>query len=139
MSRSDKVRTGPCSRADAVGRLKQAQASVMVSELCLADDTSVATPGVAAALAVLAAIAACDAACCARLHRRARGQNHEQAVDLVATVAPDGAKMAKLLREVLAAKDDSHYGFALVSAKQAQALVRKAGMLTAWAERIVNA
>ncbi len=97
MSRSDKVRTGPCSRADAVGRLKQAQAAVMVSELCLADDTS------------------------------------------VATVAPDGAKMAKLLREVLAAKDDSHSGVALVSVKQAQALVRKAGTLTAWAERIVNA
>lgn len=110
----------------------------MVADLCLDDRSDVATPGVAAALAILAAIAASDAACCVRLGKRPRGQNHAQAVDLLATVMPDGPRMAKLLGEVLAAKDDSHYGLAHISARKAQVLVKKADTLTAWADELVS-
>jgi hypothetical protein len=46
----------------------------MAGDLALLDDTDSATPGVAAALAVLAGVAASDAACCAKLRKRARGQ-----------------------------------------------------------------
>jgi hypothetical protein len=44
---------------------------------------------------VLAGIAASDAACCARLGVRARGQAHAEAVELLGTVEPGGTDMAK--------------------------------------------
>lgn len=133
MSRLDKVRTVPCSRADARVRLRQAEALVLVAEICLDDESDVATPGVAAALAVLAAIAASDAACCVKLGKRSRGQHHEEAVALVRGIHPDGHRMSKLLGDVLATKDDSHYGTVLVSDGKAQMLVKKARVLVQWA------
>ena len=139
MSRSQNVRTGGCSRPEAVNRLKQDEAFVMVADLCLSDETNVATPGVAAALAVLAAIAASDTACCITLGQRTRGKDHSQAAVLVDTITPDGKRMSTLLRDVLAAKDDSHYGFALITAKKARTLVNKAQALTEWADAIVQA
>ena len=60
-------RAQPCDRSDALNRLLQAEAFVTAAALVLEDGTDVARPGVAAALAVLAGIAASDAACCARL------------------------------------------------------------------------
>lgn len=102
----------------------------MVAELVLSDDTDVATPGVAAALAVLAGIAASDAACCARLRRRSRGQDHTEAVKLLATVAPNGEAMAKDLTRLLAAKDESHYGVTLVDRAKARRLVGYAKRMT---------
>lgn len=99
---------------------------LLVADLTLSDDKDLATPGVAAALAVLAGVAASDAACCARLGRRARGQAHAQAVDLLATVVPHGRQMASDLRALLAAKDDAHYGLHLVGRSKAEGLVEKA-------------
>jgi hypothetical protein len=58
----------------------------MTADLVLGDDSDLATPSVAAALAVLAGIAASDAACCARLGRRPRGQDHATATTLLRTV-----------------------------------------------------
>ena len=37
MSRADRVRTGPCTKPDAKSRLRQAEAYVMVAQLCLDD------------------------------------------------------------------------------------------------------
>ena len=37
MSRADRVRTGPCTKTDAKSRLRQAEAYVMVAQLCLDD------------------------------------------------------------------------------------------------------
>jgi hypothetical protein len=88
-------RTSPCTRSEARTRLQQAEALVLVADLALSDETSTATPGVAAALAVLAGMAASDAACCAALGCRPRGQDHGQAPDLLATVEPNGKDMAK--------------------------------------------
>ena len=110
-----------------------------VAELVAADDTDVANPGIAAGLAVLAGIAASDAACCARLGLRARGQAHEQAVAVVATVAPHGEDMAKDLDRLLRRKDDSHYGLAFVSAGDANHMVGWAKRLVARARAAVEA
>jgi len=104
------VRTSTCTPQDARSRLRQAEAFVMAADLVLSDDTDTATPGVAAALAVLAGIAASDAACCVKLGRRPRGQHHRDAVDLVATVVPHGDAMGKDLARLLVAKDESHHG-----------------------------
>ncbi|PPK93742.1 hypothetical protein CLV92_10918 [Kineococcus xinjiangensis] len=77
----------------------------------------------AAALAVLSGIATADAVCCSRLGQRSRGQDHRQAVDLVASVRPDGAALAKDLRRLLDIKDQAHYAASMVSpARAAQAV-----------------
>ena len=82
-----------------------------------------ATPGVAASLAVLAGIAASDVVCCAKLRKRARGQDHKDAVGLLRTVAPTAIVMAKDLARLLAAKDESHYGLTLVDRNKGRRMV----------------
>lgn len=116
-------RTATCTPAEGRSRLQQAEAFVMTADLVLSDDNDTATPGVAAALAVLAGIAASDAACCAKLGRRPRGQDHGEAPKLLRTVAPHGEAMAKDLGRLLAAKDESHYGVTLVDRAKARRLV----------------
>lgn len=107
------------------------------ADLVLGDDTDAATPGVAAALAVLAGIAAADAACCARLGQRSRSQDHRAAVQLLRAVVPHGEEMAKDLGRLLAAKDESHYGVALVDRGKARRLVGYARRITEEAGRVV--
>jgi hypothetical protein len=138
MSRVAKMRIAQCSPTDSRSRLRQAQAFVLVAQLCVDDETDVTTPGVAASLAVLAAIAASDAATCHRLGKRSRAQNHAQAEVLLATLEPDGKAMARRFRDVVSAKDDSHYGLSLVSSRKARSLVGKAETLTMWAEKILR-
>jgi len=116
-------RTSDCTAAQAPSRLQQAEAFVMTADLVLGDDSDMATPGVAAAIAVLAGIAASDAACCARLGRLSRGQDHATATTLWRTVVPHGEAMAKDLTRLLASKDESHYGLTLVDRAKARRLV----------------
>jgi len=118
-------RTQPCDLPQARARLRQAEAFVEVA------DDDVATPGVAAALAVLAGIAASDAACCAKLKARSRGQNHLDAVGVLATVEPHGNEMSKNLSRLLQRKDDAYYGLSVVTAGDAMKMV-------GWAKRIVD-
>jgi len=127
-------RTAECDRAAAIGRLRQAESFLLVADLVLdrAEDPVLALTSVAASLAVLAGIAAADAGCCAALGRRARGQNHEEAVVLVRTIAPGGEAMARDLSRLLALKDDAQYGVLVVSAERARLSV-------AWAQRLVVA
>lgn len=110
-------------------RLSQARAFLEVAELVGTEQDELATPSVAAALAVLAGIAAADAACCAALGRRSRGQDHRQAVSLLAQVTPHGPAMARDLDRLLAVKDDAHYGLLQVSGPRAVAALRQARRL----------
>lgn len=126
-----RTRTQPCDRSDALNRLTQAESFLIAAELIVDDESDDASPGVAASLAVLAGIAASDAACCARLGTRARGQSHAEAVELLATVEPRGTDMAKDLQRLLNRKDDSHYGLAFVSAGDA-------GRMVSWAKRLAT-
>jgi hypothetical protein len=104
---------------------------VLAAELVLEDTTALANSGVAAALAILAGIAASDAACCARLRRRARGQAHEEAVALLGTVEPGGTEMAKDLKRLLQRKGSASYGVAFFA-------LGEAGDLVGWAERLIG-
>lgn len=131
-------RTQPCEPADARRRLKQAQAMVLVAEMVEGDTSDVALPSVAAALSVLAGIAAADAACCAALRKRSRGQSHMDAVRTVRPVVPHGDLLAKKLELLISAKDDSHYGLVLVSEKKALSLLRTARDLVALAAEVVD-
>jgi len=92
----------------------------------------------AAALAVLAGIAASDAACCAALGRRSRGQDHRQAAGLVEQVEPGGGQAAKALRRLLSLKDEAHYGLFDVSGQDLQAALRQAKALVEFAARAIQ-
>ena len=116
MARS-KTRTQSCDRSDALTRLAQSESFLLAAELIVDDDSDDATPSVAA--------------CCARLGVRARGQAHTEAVDLLGTVEPRGADMAKDLRRLLNRKDDSQYGLAFVSSAEA-------GRTVGWAKRLLG-
>ncbi len=126
-----KTRTQSCDRTAALSRLSQADAFLLAAELVVDDYTGDSTPSVAASLAVLAGIAAADAACCARLGVRARGQAHAEAVKLLATVEPGGSDMAKDLRRLLNRKDESQCGLTLVSSADA-------GRMVSWAKRLLR-
>lgn len=121
-------RTTACDPGAARTRLRQAQAFVSVADLVFnePDDEEPPLRGVAAALAVLAGIAASDAACCARLGQRYRGQDHTRAVDLLRTVQPDGEVLAKDLERLLAIKDNVHYGGPSISLTDAKAALSRA-------------
>ena len=124
-------RTQPCGRSEARTRLEQADAFVLAAELVLEDTTALANSGVAAALSILAGIAASDAACCARLRRRARGQAHEEAVARLEKVEPGGTEMAKDLKRLLQRKHSASYGVSFFALGEAQDLV-------GWAKRLVE-
>lgn len=133
------MRRSPCGRAEAAARLAQADAYLAAARLVVDDPADVANPGVAGALAVLAGIAAADAACCARLKLRARGQDHREATALVATVTPHGPAMAKDLGRLLDRKDSAHYGAAMISAAEGTRMVGWAGRLVGHAHAAVEA
>ena len=84
-----------------------------------------------AALAVLAGIAASDAATCHRLGERSRGQGHQVAIPLLKTVVPNGPELAKDLVRLLDLKDSAHYGVLGVSDIEARHAVD-------WARRMVG-
>jgi hypothetical protein len=124
-------RTQPCTREQARVRLHQAEAALEVAELIL-DEDDLAMPGMAASLAVISGIAACDAACCARLGKRPRGEAHIQAAEVLETVSPGGKEMAKDLRRLVHRKlGDSQYGMSFVSRTDAQSMV-------GWARRLIG-
>lgn len=118
-----------CGKQQAHTRLEQATAFLSVAEMVGAEHDELATPGVAASLAVLAGIAASDAACCAVLGRRSRGQDHKQAIALLGQVPPDGREMARDLKRLLAIKDDVHYGALYVTSQQAATSLKHARRL----------
>ncbi len=111
----------------------------MAADLVISDATNTATPGVAAALAVLAGIAASDAACCAKLKKRSRGQDHAEALKLLRTVVPHGEAMAKDLGRLLAAKDESQYGVTLLDRTKARRLLGYARRMTEMGRQVVDA
>jgi hypothetical protein len=131
-------RTAPCDRADARTRLRRAQEFLAAAELVLGErgetrdeEDAINLSGVSAALAVLAGIAASDAATCFRLGKRSRSQDHREAVDLLRSVAPGGELLAKDLARLLDLKDTAHYGVLGVSGGEAAKAVE-------WARRMVT-
>ena len=137
MSGSRGTRTQRCSAAQARTRLGQARRFEEVAELVVGEG-DVEYSSVAAALAVLAGIAACDAACCQVLGRRARGQDHHAAEDLLTQIEPGGKAAANALRRLLNLKDDAHYGLADISGQALETTLRQAKTLVAFADRMVH-
>lgn len=122
-----KGRTAKCGQREAEFRLNEARDFLEVAELA-------ESPNVAVSNAVLAGIAACDAACCSALGTMARGQDHRQATDLVADVYPSGKEAAKDLARLLSLKEASQYGAKPISAVDRRRALRQAANLVEFAD-----
>lgn len=132
------TRVQPCSKADATTRLRHAVRFLEVAELVAEEGDDLDYSSASAALAVLAGIAASDAACCAALSRRARGQDHREAATLVGTIKPGGKKAATCLRRLLGLKDEAHYGFFDVGGQDLKSALRQARDLVDFAQGILR-
>lgn len=125
--------TQACGTSEAQTRLAQARKFLEVGERTASENIE-ESHSVAASLAVLAGIAASDAACCAVLGRRSRSQDHHDAEQLVAQIEPGGATAATTLRRLLDLKDTAHYGLIDVSRPRLTAALRQARALVEFAE-----
>ncbi|MSO43877.1 MAG: hypothetical protein EXQ74_00980 [Thermoleophilia bacterium] len=107
-------------------------ANLVASETTLSESLSVS-----AALAVLAGIAASDAACCAALGERSRSQDHHDAETLLARITPGGPDAANCLRRLIDEKDNAHYGLSNISQTTLMSLLRQGEQLLSFAERVL--
>jgi hypothetical protein len=91
----------------------------------------------AASSAVLAGIAAADAACCAVLGERSRSQDHRDAAGLLRSIEPAGDTAAKAFRRLIGVKDAAQYGFDGVSAETLLGAQRQAALLVEFAAGVL--
>jgi hypothetical protein len=131
------TRTQDCTYSDARRRFADALAQLDLAELATAA-SSAEEKKAAASCAVLAGIAAADAACCKALGRRSRSQDHRDAAELVRRVNPGGADAARQLERLLALKDQAQYGFEDIGGQRLNAAGRQARALVAFAETALN-
>ena len=140
MTRGRAGRVQRCTLADARTRRMHALKFLEVAELvAMEQDDSPESVNVAASLAVLAGIAASDAACCAALGRRSRSQDHHDAERLLAEIASGGQPAANRLKRLLDLKDNAQYGFLHVGGQDLQLVLRQARALVDFAERTLRA
>jgi hypothetical protein len=132
-----KTRTEPCGKAQARARLEDARQQLAYAELH--DKSSKPSERKASvATAVLAAIAAADAACCHALGERSRSDDHRDAVNLVKQVAPGGPDAAGKLQRLLSLKDESQYGFGGMGTQKHAVATRQARALVQFAEQTLQ-
>lgn len=137
MSRS-RTRIEACTVAEARQRLDDAIDFLNVADLVADErDPDVEYGSVAASLAVLAGIAATDAACCFALGERSRSQNHHDAERLVVEIA-GGKAQAKRLRQLIGVKDAAHYGLIPVTQAELKRALRNASGLVEFARSVLS-
>lgn len=120
-------RTAACGPNEARQRLSQARDFIELAELADSANACIAN-------AVLAGIAASDAACCSALGIMSRGQDHRQAVSIVARVLPGGADASKRLQRLLSLKEASHYGASPLGESDRRSALRNAASIVEFAE-----
>jgi hypothetical protein len=128
-----RTRTRRCGQPEARKRLGDARKYLEVAELVAGEDGHDAI-NVSVGLAVLAGIAAGDAACCVALGESSRSEDHRDAADLLRQVSPGGEQAAKDFERLVGFKDTAHYGFLHVSATSRTTALRRARALVAFAE-----
>lgn len=110
------------------GRRRRQVAEKYLEVASLIESEDGASINVCVGVAVLAGIAAADAICAAAIGERYSGQDHEAAAELLGRV---DTNLGKQLRDLVALKTTSHYGFGLLSPTQRKAAVRCASALVA--------
>jgi len=134
MSPRQSGRTQVCDRHLAKVRLDDAYAQRELAEVGSLED-SPAGQKAATSCAVLAGIAASDAACCALLGRCSRSSNHADAVSLLKQIVPDGPEAARELERLLAFKSAAQYGLYNLRGTIVVSSLRQMNTLIAFAER----
>lgn len=128
-------RVQDCGASQARQRLAHAKSFLEVAELAVdVADPALEYGSVAASVAILAGIAAADAACCQVLGRRSRSDDHHDAEALLAEITPGGKRASGQLRKLITLKDTAHYGFISVTAPQLKQSIRQAQQLVDFAE-----
>ena len=136
-ARRVKTRTQPCTPEQAHKRLADARKFLELAELA-GEESHLTSFNVAAANAALAGIAAADAACCRALGERSRGEDHRDAIALVAQVSPGGPQAANALGRLLALKNNAEYGLTGLSRADRGAALRQAHKLVEFAEAVLR-
>ncbi len=132
-------RAQTCGEPQARQRLGHARSFLEVAELAAdVNDPSLEYGSVAASVAILAGIAAADAACCQELGQRSRSDNHHDAEALLEQITPGGEQAASQLRQLIDIKDTAHYGFIDVSTAQLKRSLRQARHLVEFAEEVLR-
>jgi hypothetical protein len=126
----------PCSAADARLRLAHARKFLEVAEI-VEEEAVPESLNCSAALAVLAGIAAADAACCAALGQRSRSENHRDAIQLLEEI--DGGREAAIgFTRLIDMKDTAHYGLTNLNRTNLTRALRAAAQLVRFADRVVG-
>lgn len=136
MSPRARGRAQPCGVSEARAKLRRAEQFVEVARL-VKDESDPDWVSAAAALVVLAGISASDAACCKAIGRRSRGQDHHDAEALLELIDPGGKDAANALRRLINLKDEAHYGFYNVSAKDLKSALTQATKLVRFAREVL--
>lgn len=127
--------TKPCGRAEAASRLEEARANLDLAELSTVSDPSAARKAAASA-AVMAGIAAADAACCKALGVHSTSRTHSDAVGLLAKVVPGGDEAAKKLARLLAQKHAVQYDLNILSGSKLSDMQKWARALVEFATEV---
>jgi len=124
------ARTRPCNSALTAGRLRKAQQFLDQAEAILDltdDEAEVADAYVT--LCAHAGIAAADVICCRGLGVHSQGDSHNEAIQLLRTVRPNGHKLAQALNSLLTVKTRAGYSSEPVTADQRRRAGRAARQL----------
>jgi hypothetical protein len=128
-------RTQTCDRTQARTRFDNAEKSLEVAALAAAEQEIPASRSVAAALS---GIASADAACCAALGRRSRGEDHREAAALLREIVPGGDRAAKGLIDLLNLKDTAQYGLIPITRRELTTTLRRARTLPDFAADVLR-
>lgn len=101
------------------------------------DQAEPALGSVTASLAVLAGVAASDAARCSALGRLSRRDDHYDAEGLLADIVPGGQDAATALRRLIERKDKAQYGMVHPSGEDVKTTMRQAGRPLAFARAVL--
>ena len=135
------IRSAECGKPEAAARFAHAQKFLEAADLVAgeaADGINLASASVAAALAVLAGIAASDAACCLKLGKRSRGEGHHQGADFLRKII-GGEKPADALTRLISLKDTAQYGVINISDAELTIAMRRARTLVEFAQSLFDA
>jgi len=123
------TRTKPCTAATRTGRLRKANQFFAAAEdvEVLAVESEDVTDA-CATLHVHAGIAAADAICCAALGEHAQGENHQDAIALLAKV---DRKLSRHLSTLLSLKTQAGYAHTPITTAELKRASRAAGALVA--------
>jgi hypothetical protein len=132
-----KTRTQACGKAEARTRLEDAREQLAYAEFH-GKNSKASERKASVATAVLAAIAAADAACCYALGERSGSDDHRDAVNLVKQVAPGGPDAGNKLQRLLNLKDESQYGFGGMGEQKHRVALRHAQALVEFAEQTLQ-